>query len=71
MDTAGKGSARYLALFNASDKTKSVTQSWDFYNLPGKTYRSRELWSKTDYGSADGVKLTLAPHSAALLELAP
>jgi alpha-galactosidase len=67
----GAEGVRYLALFNASDKSKSVAQSYDFYNLPGKAYRSRELWTNTDHGKTDGVKVTLAPHSAVLLELTP
>ena len=41
------------------------------YNLPAKTYRGRELWSGTDRGTADGVKVTLPAHGCILLALTP
>ena len=68
---SGFGTKRYLALFNLNDKEKTINRSYDFYNLPAKTYRSRELWSNSDRGISSSVKITLPAHGCILLELTP
>jgi len=68
---AGKGKIRYLAIFNLNDRDKTIDRTYDFYNLPSKTYRSRELWSQSDHGITDSIHLTLPSHSCILLELKP
>jgi hypothetical protein len=55
----GAEDTRYLALFNLNDRDKTIDRTYDFYNLPAKTYRGRELWSHRELGLADGVKVTL------------
>ncbi len=67
----GEGDVRYLALFNLNDKDKTIVRSYDFYNLPAKRYRSRELWSHTDRGVASAINVTLPPHACLLFELTP
>jgi alpha-galactosidase len=67
----GKGGIRYLALFNLNDKEKTISRSYDFYNLPAKTYHSRELWTQTDRGRSNAVSVVLPPHGCALWELKP
>jgi hypothetical protein len=67
----GKGTIRYLALFNLNDSDKTIRRTYDFYNLPGGSYHARELWSNTDRGASSSVDVTLAPHSCILLELQP
>ena len=68
---SGMGATRYLALFNLDDKEKTILRNYDFYNLPEKTYRSRELWSGTDRSIAGDIKVTVPAHGCILLELTP
>jgi len=68
---AGRSNIRYLALFNLDDKDKSIKHTYRFYNLPNKSYSSRELWSQTDRRRSDGVDVVLHPHECILLELKP
>jgi alpha-galactosidase len=68
---SGKGDIRYLALFNLNDRDKTISRTYNFYNLPAKKYHSRELWSHTDRGVSDAVNVTLPPHSCLLFELKP
>lgn len=67
----GKGTIRYLALFNLNDRDKTINRTYRFYNLPTDSYHARELWSHTDRGVSTGVNVTLPPHSCILLELTP
>jgi alpha-galactosidase len=69
--SSGKGDTRYLALFNLDNKEITVNHSYDFYNLPSKTYHGQELWSQTDRGSSTSVHAVLPPHGCILLELKP
>ena len=68
---SGPGSTRYLAIFNLGDKPKTIHRSYDFYNLPGKAYRSRELWSGSERGAGDSITATLPAHGCILLKLTP
>lgn len=68
---SGDAGVRYLALFNVNDRETTVTQTYDFYNLPAKAYRSRELWSQVDGAAGQGVRVTLAPHTCVLYKLRP
>jgi alpha-galactosidase len=69
--TEGKGAVRYLALFNLNDREKSITRSFDFYNLPLKTYRTHDVWSNTDRGTSKSINLVLPAHACVLLKLEP
>ena len=66
---AGSGDTRYLALFNLNDHDKTINRTYDFYNLPEKMYRSRELWSNSDRGVSASIQVTLPAHGCILLEL--
>ena len=63
------GAGFYLALFNTSDKPKTV--SFPLKALGLKTVEVRDLWARADIGQATGwVKADLPPHGAVLLKLA-
>ncbi len=68
---SGKGSERYLALFNLGDEPAKVHNSFAFYNLPAGQYRSHDLWAGADRDSSDEVNATLPPHGCLLLALTP
>ena len=68
---AGEQGVRYLAIFNLNDNDKVIDRTYSFYNLPAKTYRSRELWSHTESGPATSIHIKLAPHACAVFELTP
>ena len=68
---AGENGVRYLALFNLSDSAQKADRTYEFYNLPLKTYRSRELWTGTVGGPQVSPMATLPPHGCALYELTP
>lgn len=67
----GKGNVRYLALFNLNDKKVSVDQTYNLFNLPARSYKSRNLWTHSELGTGASVQVTLAPHACVLLELKP
>jgi alpha-galactosidase len=69
--SSGKGDIRYLALFNLNDQETTIRRSYDFYNLPAKTYQSRELWTQTNRGTSNTINVVLPPHGCVLLELKP
>ena len=69
--SGGKGTTRYLALFNLGDQDRTITHNYAFYNLPGSTYSSRELWTQKTNGRSPSFTVTLPPHACALLELKP
>ncbi|MFT4253646.1 MAG: glycoside hydrolase family 27 protein [Caulobacter sp.] len=60
---------RYVALFNTTDKPKTVGLPLRDLGLAGSV-SARDLWSGEDLGRASGrVERTVAPHGAALLRL--
>lgn len=65
----GAAGIDYLAIFNRGDAAAEVKRSFDHYGLPGKTYRSKELWTKTEASASENVSLTIPPHGAALYAL--
>ncbi|RXH54272.1 Alpha-galactosidase precursor [Granulicella sibirica] len=69
--SSGKGNVRYLALFNLGDQEKTIKHAYAFYNLPGSSYSSRELWTERTTGRSEQFTVTLPPHGCALLELKP
>ena len=68
---AEQGEARYLAMFNVSDKaTKQV--NFDLSRLGLKSATARDLWSQRDLGTVHGrVSAGLAPHASLLYSLTP
>ncbi|WP_213805014.1 glycoside hydrolase family 27 protein [Granulicella sp. dw_53] len=65
----GRPGILYLALFNLSDMPVNIDRPYAFYNLPGDSYKTRELWSQTDGDTSASVHLVLPPHGCKLLEL--
>ncbi|WP_232793298.1 glycoside hydrolase family 27 protein [Caulobacter hibisci] len=65
----GSPQARYLALFNTTEKPKLVGLPLRDLGLSGAV-SARDLWSGADLGRVSGrVEQTLPPHGAALLRL--
>jgi alpha-galactosidase len=62
---------RYAALFNLSDKEKTVSFNLELEHLRGK-YSSRNLWQQKDESVVSGkLEAALKPHGAALFKLSP
>jgi alpha-galactosidase len=69
---AETGEARYLAMFNISDKGDSKPVSFDLSRLGLKSAKVRDLWAQRDLGTSQGrVSATLAPHASLLYSLTP
>lgn len=62
-DAAGK---QYVAVFNISESAQSIAYNWKDLGLDGASHKLRDLWQKKDLGTADMLKVTLAPHASAL-----
>jgi hypothetical protein len=69
---ADQGDARYLAMFNISDKGESKQVAFDLSRLGLKSARVRDLWSQRDLGIVRGrVTAPLATHASLLYSLTP
>jgi hypothetical protein len=63
------GQGRYVALFNLADNDPAeMTVSADDLGLQGRM-QLRNLWTGRDLGSADALRLTVAPHEAELIQV--
>ena len=58
------GQGVYLALFNLSDKTRTVSLSAEAADLP--CFRGTELWTGRKIRKTDSLRAHLAPHDAAV-----
>jgi alpha-galactosidase len=69
---AERGEARYLAMFNLSDKGGDKKVFFDLSRLGLKSAKVRDLWAQRDIGTVSGrVTATLAPHASLLYSLTP
>jgi hypothetical protein len=69
---AETGEARYLAMFNVSDKGGDKKVYFDLSRLELKTAKVRDLWAQRDLGTVtDRLTATLAPHACLLYRLMP
>jgi hypothetical protein len=69
---ADQGEARYLAMFNISDKADIKQVTFDLDRLGLSSAKVRDLWSQRDLGTFHGrVSATLAPHASLLYSLTP
>jgi hypothetical protein len=69
---AERSEARYLAMFNISDKTDPKPVHFDLARLGLKSVKVRDLWAQRDIGTVrDRVSATLAPHACLLYSLTP
>ncbi len=69
---AETGEARYLAMFNVTDKGDTKQVSFDLSRLGLKAAKVRDLWAQRDLGASRGrVSATLAPHASLLYSLTP
>jgi hypothetical protein len=69
---AESGNARYLAMFNISDKGESKDVSFDLARLQLQSAKVRDLWSQRDLGTVqERVAAKLAPHACLLYSLTP
>jgi alpha-galactosidase len=63
------GAGAYLALFNLDDSAQTIQYPLQSLGLQGTAFKLRDLWARKDLGTADTVKVTLAPHASALYRL--
>lgn len=69
---AEQGEARYLAMFNVSDKAETKQVHYDVARLGLKSVKVRDLWAQRDLGVVrDRVTASLAPHACLLYSLTP
>jgi hypothetical protein len=69
---AEQGEARYLAMFNISDKDDTRPVSFDLSRMGLKSAKARDLWSQRDLGTVgDRVSASLRPHACLLYSLIP
>ena len=65
-DATGSSAGHYVAVFNRSSSSETLTYSWKNLNLePGK-HKLRDLWEHRDLGAKDALQVTLPSHGAAL-----
>ena len=65
-DATGSSAGHYVAVFNRSSSSETLTYSWKNLNLePGK-HKLRDLWEHRDLGEKDALQVTLPSHGAAL-----
>jgi hypothetical protein len=61
------GSAdRYVAVFNLDSVAQRVDLDWADVGLPAGAKRVRDLWTRRPLGTADRLRVELAPHASAL-----
>jgi alpha-galactosidase len=58
-----------LAIFNRGDSPAEVKSPFAHFGLPGKAYKSRELWTKAELGKSESVSATIPPHGVAVFAL--
>ena len=69
---AEQGEARYLAMFNISDKADTKQVHFDLSRLGLNSVKVRDLWAQRDLGTVrDRVTASLAPHACLLYSLTP
>ena len=69
---AEQGDARYLAMFNISDKGETKQVHYDLARLGLNSVKVRDLWAQRDLGTVrDRVTASLAPHACLLYSLTP
>jgi alpha-galactosidase len=59
----------YVAVFNLSDLIWSSEISWANAGLPAGKHSLRDLWERKNLGSADLLKVKLAPHASVLYKV--
>jgi alpha-galactosidase len=60
------GSGNYVAIFNVSDAPETVHYSWSELNLPGASYKLRDLWERKDLGAAKEISVPVPSHGCVL-----
>lgn len=61
----------YVAVFNTASTTQTLQYAWKELGLPGAKYSVRDLWQHKNLGSADSLKVELAPHASLLVKVVP
>jgi alpha-galactosidase len=68
---SGSGDNRYVAIFNLEEREQKVDYAWKDLELPEAKYKLRNLWERSDLGSAASVSVSLPPHGCVLFGLSP
>lgn len=61
----------YVAVFNLDNQVQHIVEPWAALGLPAGAALVRDLWQRKNLGRGNGVDVSLAPHAAQLLRLAP
>jgi hypothetical protein len=56
--------AKYVAIFNLGETTQAVDLRWRDLGIIAKQAAVRDLWTRTDLGAKDQIKVALAPHAS-------
>jgi len=65
------GRDSYIAVFNISDSAQAVHYTWSDLGLTAPRYKLRDLWGRTEMGSATSLRITLPPHGSILYRAVP
>jgi hypothetical protein len=66
MASAPQHKGDYIAIFNLSDQTKTLTYTWKQLGITYGACPVRDLWARKEMGRHRSIKVTLAPHASAL-----
>jgi hypothetical protein len=65
-DATGSSTQHYVAVFNRSGSSRTLSYSWKNLNLQPGRHKVRDLWEHQDLGEKDALQVTLPSHGAAL-----
>jgi alpha-galactosidase len=67
----GQDGGQYLAIFNTSDSSETLTYAWKDLGLDGGVYKIRDLWEHKDLDPAASISVTLPVHGSVLYRVSP
>jgi len=66
---ASSGNARYVAVFNVSDRIQTVEYHWNEAGFSKAPRTVRDLWERRNMSAGDSLNVTLAPHAGVLYRI--
>lgn len=63
--------AKYVALFNLSDKEQRISTTWSELKLPFGQANVRDLWRQKDLGLSAGITQMVTPHGTIIIRVTP
>ncbi|HEY6447956.1 MAG TPA: glycoside hydrolase family 27 protein [Acidobacteriaceae bacterium] len=68
MASAAEHHGDYIAIFNLSDETRTLTYTWQDLGIVYGKCPVRDLWTREELGMNNQISVTLAPHASALYQ---